>query len=545
MILPEATPPVTHVPVLIVGGGVAGLVASALLARQGVRCLLVERHPGTSIHPRARGVNGRTMEILRGLGLEDAIRSAGAAIGPSLGFLFGESFAGAMEKKGRPGWIERWIRARASGQRSTSKSPTTACRITQDHLEPLLLQRARALGAVARFSTELVAWAQDDHGVTGTLLDRPSGRRETVRADWLIAADGARSPAREALGVSRSGAGALSHQLNVYLRADLGALVRGREPSMVMVEQPGLRGLFASVNNTDLWVLHLAWSPDQESLESWTPARCAETARRAIGLDVPVEIKGVMPWESAVRVADGFRHGRVLLAGDAAHVMPPWGGFGANTAIQDVHNLAWKLALVHRGLAHERLLDTYDAERRPVATAVSSIAGSMNDARGLMKARSLGQMFWGLRRAAPYFTVGYGYNSEAILPEGHAGPGTTDLSGRPGTRVPHLEVDRDGARVSTLDLCGDRFTLLAGRDGAGWRAGSHRVPVDVLVAGADFQGPWERAAGISRDGALLVRPDGFVAWRARRGPDPGALAGALDRLVPLDGRGAQQVPGIV
>lgn len=538
MILPEATPPVTHVPVLIVGGGVAGLVASALLARQGVGCLLVERHPGTSIHPRARGVNGRTMEILRGLGLEGAIRSAGAPIGPSLGFLFGESFAQVMEKKGPPGWLERRLRARASGQRSTSRSPTTPCRITQDHLEPLLLQKARELGAEARFSTELVSWEQDGSGVTATLLDRPSGRRETLRADWLIAADGARSPVREALGVSRSGAGALSHQLNVYLRADLGALVRGREPSMVMVEQPGLRGLFASVNNADLWVLHLAWNPDRESLEAWTPARCAEAVRRAIGLDVPVEIKGVMPWESAVRVADGFRHGRVLLAGDAAHVMPPWGGFGANTAIQDVHNLAWKLALIHRGLAHERLLDTYDLERRPVATAVSAIAGAMNDERGLMKATSLWQMFWGLRRAAPYFTVGYGYRSDAILPEGHAGPGTSDLRGRPGTRAPHLWVQRGAERVSTLDLCGDRFTLLTGRDGAGWRSASQRVPVEVLVAGADFEGPWERAAGIDRDGALLVRPDGFVAWRARRRPDPGALTRALDRLVPApSGRG--------
>lgn len=210
----------------------------------------------------------------------------------------------------------------------------------------------------------------------------------------MIAADGAKGGTRERLGITASGPGTLSHQLNIYFRAELGQLVRGREFSMCTVDNDALRGMFASINNSDLWVLHVVHDPAL----AVTPERCAALVRRAVGIDdLKVEIKGALPWQSLVRVADAYRAGNVFLAGDAAHLMPPWGGFGANSGIHDVHNLAWKLALVLNGRASAALLDTYFTERHPVARRVSQIAGSLNDPRGLMRGTGLA-VLWHMRK---------------------------------------------------------------------------------------------------------------------------------------------------
>jgi hypothetical protein len=230
----------------------------------------------------------------------------------------------------------------------------------------------------------------------------------------------------------------------------------------------------------------------------------------------------------------------VFLAGDAAHIMPPWGGFGANTGIQDAHNLAWKLQAVLSGAAGAGLLDSYESERRPLALAVGRIAASMNDPRGLMAiARSPLALLWGMRRVFPYLGVGYGYASRAIAlePGVPPGPGSTDLSGRPGTRAPHVWLRRPhrlgtlvagGApEFSTLDLFGCQHVLLVGERADTWQrvglwlAGSHSLPIETLRMGTDLLDGARRlprAFGIKSDGAVLVRPDGFVAWRARRAP---------------------------
>jgi putative polyketide hydroxylase len=517
-----------HVPVLIVGGGVAGLTASLFLARQGVRALLVERHPGTSIYPRARGVNGRTMELLRELGLEGAVRTRGERLAASIGIYSGSTLVQVLEARGDGGWLGCLMRRRAVAGRGSKKSPTSPARITQDDLEPLLLDAARAEGVDARFFTELTDVRQDDDGIVATLMQRETGERRCVRAQYLIAADGARSPVRTAIGIGLDGPGVLSHQLNVYFRADLTSLVKGREFSMCTVENPDVRGLFASVNNTDLWVFHISYDPEQgERPEDFPADRCVALIRKGVGLpDLAVEVKGVSPWQSSVRVADTFRCGRIFLAGDAAHIMPPWGGFGANTAIQDVHNLAWKLAAVLAGRAGPALLDTYDAERRPLARVVSAIAGSMNDERGLMATRGGLRMIWTMRKVFPYLLVGYGYTSAAIVaePGSSPGPGTTELRGRPGTRAPHVWLERDGRRLSTLDLFGRHVVLLAGRDGAAWIDAAQRVAsslaitIDALRIDTDLRDVdrrWQAACGVGASGALLVRPDGFVAWRAK------------------------------
>lgn len=515
--------------VLIVGGGVVGLSAALFLRQHGVETLLVERHPTTSIHPRARGVNGRTMELMRELGLDRAIAEAGAQLAPALGIHSGESLKAVLDAEGQGNWILRRLRKRGLAGQPVKGSPCGPSRCTQDLLEPLLLTAARERGADARFHHQLDSFTQDSFGVHALVLDRSSGERFEVQARYLIAADGARGRMRDIAAISRSQLAPGAHQMNLYFRADLRALVAGREFSMCLVEQPGLRALLTAINNADLWVLHVSYDPARESARDFTPERCTDIIRRATGLpQLEVELKGALPWESAAYVVDRYRSGRVFVAGDAAHNMPPWGGFGANTGIQDAHNLAWKLAAALAGRAGDALLDTYESERRPVGLTVSVLAASMNDPRGLMAIGSSRlQLLWTMRKIFRWLGIGYGYSSRAIVPELGSkppGPGTTDLRGRPGTRLPHVWLTRPGQRapLSSLDLVAAQHLLIAAEGGDVWRAAAASlaatsgIPLQVVQLDRDVtpapRGSW-KVFGLNKSGALLVRPDGFVAWR--------------------------------
>jgi putative polyketide hydroxylase len=526
------------VPVLVVGAGVTGLSASLFLAQQGVTALVVERREGTSLYPRARGVNGRTMELMRELGLADEIRAAGERLAPAVGIYAGRSLVEVLDRHGQGGWLMKRMRTRAMRGQGSRKSPTGPCRCTQDAFEPILLRAAYERGVDARFSTELVALEQDGGGATATLRDRKTRLESAVRARYVVAADGARSPLRTQLGIGQSGSRTYGHQVNVLFRAELGALVRGREFSMCLVENDAVRGLIASIDNDATWVIHISYDPERgERPEDFTPARCEELVRRAVGVDdLRVVVVGVSPWQSAVRIAERYRQGRVFLAGDAAHAMPPWGGLGANTAIQDAHNLAWKLALVLAGSASEGLLDTYEAERLPVGRAAGEISGAMNGDRGLIAIRKgVGAVrtIWAMRKVFPYLTMGYGYASSAVsLERGkRPGPGTSELDGRPGTRLPHAWVKKDDRRLSTLDLVRGRFVLLAGPDAGEW-CEAFDVAAARLKLRADCDRVDEhRRLGIGADGALLVRPDGIVAWRAVESGPKEALQRALEQIL--------------
>jgi putative polyketide hydroxylase len=524
-------------PVLIVGAGVAGLSAALFLAQAGVRSQLVERRATTSVVPRARGVNGRTMELMRELGLDAEIRAAGEGLAPAVGLYRGRSLVSALARHGDGGWLGRKMRARGLRGHESRRSPTGPCRCTQDRLEPILLGAARARGVDVRFATELATLTQDDDGVTATLRDLGSGATSTVRPRYLLATDGARSAIRAQLGIARSGSHTFGHQLNVWFGADLTALVRGREFSMCLIENEHVRGLLASIDNATSWVIHISYDPERgERPEDFTPERLRELVRRALGLDdLAIELKGVSPWQSAVRLAERYRQGRVFLAGDAAHSMPPWGGFGANSAIQDAHNLAWKLALVLRGQAHPALLDTYEAERAPIDRTLSELAGSMNGERGLIATPGGGLgTLWMMRRLFPYLTMGYGYASPAVALEAGQrppGPGTTVLDGRPGTRAPHVWLTRDGQRRSTLDLFGRGFVLLVGPEADGWRhaarEASTRLGLPLEVVALDDGRPF----GLRRAGASLVRPDGIIGWRAPKAGPPALLTRACAQIL--------------
>jgi len=533
-------------PVLIAGGGPVGLTAALLLARHGIPPLLVERHAGASIHPRARGLNVRTMEILRTVGLEDAVRDAGVALAASRYMLFVDTLAGEEIRRVPDADLL------PVGDALARVTPCDWARCAQDELEPVLAAAARAYGATLSFGTELVSFSQDADGVSVTLEDRASGGQRTVRARYLVATDGAHSPARSALGVAMAGLGPVSrgqlgHFVNVYFRADLSELVRGREFILCFVERPEAEGILMAVNNSDRWLFNIEYDPERgETPEAFTPARCVERIRAAIGLpDLDVEILSVLPWEGAALIADRFRAGRAFLAGDAAHVMPPAGGFGLNTGVQDAHNLAWKLALVLTGAADPALLNTYEAERRPVARvvvdrAVRELAAPTPDAAPTWD--EPGQDgpeggAWGADDGDPLAQLspilGYRYASRAIVAEEAAGqtgqadapPEGLDLTGRPGTRAPHVWVERDGARISTLDLFDGRFVLLAGAEGGAWHHAAHQVAARLGIALDSYRvgvkgdlidrdGDWRAAYGVTPVGAALVRPDGMVGWRS-------------------------------
>ncbi|MGV9314241.1 FAD-dependent oxidoreductase [Streptomyces sp. NPDC003691] len=544
--------PALRVPVLVVGGSLVGLSTSLFLSRHGIPHLLVEKHSGTSAHPRGRGMNLRTMELFRVAGVEAAIREASAVLAGNHGILQARQLAGDDGE-----WLFREIDP-GGGHRVVS--PGGWCLCSQNDIEPVLDARSREYGADLRFDHELISFEQDEEGVTGLVGNRVTGERFTVRADYLVAADGPRSPVREALGIGQSGNGELFHNVSVtFTSHGLAEVVGDRRFIVCYLNSPGADGALLPVNNRELWVFHAPWHPEVgEPLEAFTDDRCRDHIRAAIGAPgLDVVITGKAPWHAAERVAERYSSGRVFLAGDSAHEMSPTGAFGSNTGIQDAHNLAWKLAAVLKGWAGPGLLETYGTERLPVARATSARASARSAEHshpGYEPSPSVGS------RRGDVLTVamGYAYPRGAVAgadPEAPVVPHAMRITGAPGTRAPHLWVTRAGERISTIDLY-ERVPVLLCAEGSVWRevaqqdAARLSVPLEVFTFG---RGPdadlvpeegadWSVAHGVAPGGALLVRPDGFVAWRAEGPlPAPGAaVAEALTTVLSLDTRSADQ-----
>jgi 2-polyprenyl-6-methoxyphenol hydroxylase-like FAD-dependent oxidoreductase len=530
------------IPVLISGGGPVGLSASLFLSQHGVRSLLVERHPSTAITPKARGINARTMEVFRQSGIDAAVRAAGLAEGGTGLIVWTETLAGDE--------IERRVPGRATAK-NMAVTPVKNCLCAQDDLEPVIRRYAEAAGpGELRFNTELTSFSQGNGGVSGVLTDRVSGEQTPFKARYLIAAEGAQSRLRRAVGVDMVGREKVYDSVNILFEADLTRWVKDRPAALYFVEQEDLRATFLTINGTDRWgfLIHgprqYGWRP-----EDFTPEFCAELIQEGIGVpNYPVKVLGVSPWEASAIVADRYRVGDVFLAGDAAHEMPPTGGFGLNTGVQDVHNLAWKIAAVLRGNADDALLDSYHDERQPLGRLITenALANALSMGRTARQSKVLPRQQF-LNEQGLIF--GADYRSMAVVPDGTppvaVGDTVTDYvqSARPGGRAPHVRLTRGDETISTVDLFGAHFTVLAGRDGNGWRQAAQELatswpPVSAHTIGGDSElgdpdGNWHEVYGVDADGAVLVRPDGYVAWRSRSSAasPQASLRAAIDGLL--------------
>jgi len=469
-----------------------------LLGHHGVKCLAVEHHRGTAIHPRAAQISQRTMEIFRTMGIEQTIgRKSGEQFVQDGAIMAVETLAGKE--------LAWYIANLNEGVRDVS--PCERVFISQSLLEPVLKDRAIELGGQLRFATEMTSFEQNADGVTAEIRHRDSGETTRVRAQYMIACDGAHSRVRDKLGIAMRGRGTFSNSITIYFRADVSALLRGRNLSVIYVLNPTLRGFIRIEKPFDRGFLAVnavgdPAHPITDVSSGLTEDRCLELVYSALGdPSVPVKIENVMHWEAAAEVAERFQDGRVFLAGDAAHVMPPNGGFGGNNGVQDAHNLAWKLAAVLHGRAGAELLSTYGSERHPVA------AFTVEQAYTRYVTRTAPQLGTDdLQPAAPDLNVelGYLYGCETV----HTNP--RESRARPGSRAPHVWIgegpNRVSTPVSTLDWFGTSFVLLTGTQAATAPEADCETHMVSDAAVLD-------AYGISPNEAVLVRPDGFVSQR--------------------------------
>ena len=553
---------VENVPVLIVGGGPTGLMLSILLSRFGVESLLVEADPDTCDHPQAHVVNRRTAEIWRSIGIEDAVHAQSDPMAQGA-VRFVTSIAG----KALASLVPRLDESRLAARLAASPSMSTSC--PQDLIEPLLAARAQEDPGRILFSTELTGFACDNAGVLATV--QADGRQRQIPARWLVGCDGASSRTRDLADIEMDGMPTLAYIVGIYCCMDLSRWVAEHPVMLYWTIDPENPVTIIHMGH-NRWSVQTAFSGGHVPLDEFTPERCARIVRHAVGADVDIDLRSVKPWAMTAQTARNWRRGPVFLAGDAAHRFPPTGGFGLNTGVQDAHNLAWKLAAVLNGKAGEFLLETYETERSPVAVANSEF--SVRNVFGFAKIMGPGAAAQGQRLAAgevtlqalsaeiqeildaeaghfdsPGLELGFCYENGALAPDGTSLPAVENPHrdyvpcARPGARAPHLWLQRDGDRISTLDLYGDGFVLLTGTERASaWRQAARQVSpeVDPVVVGdtvVDVDGNWRELYGVE-DGAALIRPDGHVAWRARH-----AVANPAQELQSVLGRVLCSKPG--
>lgn len=572
--------------VLIVGSGPAGSSSAALLSSYGIRNIMINRHGWLADTPRAHITNQRTMGVLRDLGVEEEAVSVSSVQHQMANCVFCYSLAG--EEFGRLLAWGNHPQRRADYELS---SPTEMCDIPQTYMEPILFKAAGARGTSIRMNTIFRSLTQDADGVTATVTDRTSGDDYQIRAKYLIGADGARSDVAKAIDLPMEGKTGLSASTNVIFEADLTRYVAHRPSVLYWLLQPG-----SNVGAIGASVLRMVrpwtewqsiWGVDLDKVETNITKEEAEaTLRQLIGdPDIPIRVKSTAVWTVNNMYARDYAVGRVFCMGDAVHRHPPLNGLGSNTCIQDAFNLCWKLAMVLKGQAAPSLLDSYSIERQPVGQQIVTRANKsaedyppLFDAIGILGSDdpdALRQRIEDRKAPTPEgkarrrrihaavqqknyefnthgVEMGQRYrNSPAIVTDGQPEPDYTrdpelyyHPTTWPGARLPHVWVERDGARVSTLDLCGHgQFTLLTGIGGEAWHeaaratAAAYGIELPCLTIGPsgsdamDIFGDWFRAAEIEEDGAILVRPDHHVAWRA-----PSTRATATEDLKAVMGR---------
>jgi 2,4-dichlorophenol 6-monooxygenase len=584
--------PDIEIPVLIVGGGGCGLASSMFLSRQGVRNLLIERHPAPGRLPKARYVSQRTMELLRQFGAADDVYRRSMPLKHISHIRWCTSLAGDGELDRRTFYRIESFGGGSLAQRYANDSPCESTLYPQVRMEPLLRELAAAedKGQVL-YNHQLESFTQDDAGVTAVIRDRANDQTFRVRARYVIGADGGKTVG-PAVGAKFEGQTDLAHMVTVYFRADLSQYWDDDYSMTTWFVNPeggswasGVLGQLGPTKfgrHSEEWMFHFSFRPDDPS--RFEEASLLPRMRELLKIpDLTPDIIGIGHWTVEGVLVDRYRWGRVLLAGDAAHRHPPTTGLGLNSAIQDAHNLTWKLAAVLKGQAHDSLLDSYEAERRPVAAAniqwalmtfqnhqltdagIGLVRGNAalsqanfrrffaDDQEGRTRRARLAQIMEVQRMEwqAHDIELGYHYDVGAVMADGTPAPERDPLglvyvpTTRPGHRLPHAWLERDGRQISTLDLVKPgRFVLLTGGKGSGWAeaaavlARTSDVPIEVVEISddglvRDVDRRWRHLRGVSADGAVLVRPDQHVGWRAMgRAQDPQAvLSAAMGRIL--------------
>lgn len=583
-----------EVSVLIVGGGGSGLSSSILLGDLGVDSLLIERRPSTSHMPKAGAHNQRTMEIFRRHGVADQIQAIAMPAETRIRASWLTSLGGDDELDRRELFSLDVNGEGVFRDIFEKDSPELSAGLGQYLIEPLLRNNAeqRNPGKVC-FGFELTKLTQDDHGVVAEIRETANEQAHRVRARYVISADGGRTVG-PMLGLSMVGQTGLATMTSLYFRADLSAYVKddvivhwfvgprfGSWTGGVLVKA----GPTKWDRHSETWTIHLMTPPGDPDAQNLTKDRALARLRALLNLpELEAEMIGVSPWHIESVHIEKSRVGSIFFIGDAAHRQPPTSGLGLQSAIQDADNLTWKIAAVIRGWADASILSTYESERRPVIEdnieyALFSFQNqfAFEAGMGLTHAktpeerrqaflkyledspmgrtrRAVGAEVFGTARAEldPHDReIGFHYEEGVVIPDGTVAPARDPMgiaytpTTRPGHRLPHAWLNNRGKRLSTHDLGGiGAFVLITGLDGAGWCEAATRVstksgvPIEAfrIAPGGDFGDPtraWSKLSEIEADGAILVRPDRYVACRFKNGTtDPyTTLDSALSKLV--------------
>lgn len=536
--------------VLIAGGGPCGLMLAIELGRRGIRCLLVDPKPGTAFNPQANATQARTMEHFRRLGFAHEVRALGLPPDHPTDIAYFTRYAGhELARLRLPTAAQAVIRVKEmTGSWSAAELPH---RVSQKYVEQTLRRHAQACTSVeVRYGWALVDFSDDGQGVRAQVQQvlQPGGAAahavQQVRAAYLVAADGARSFVRGRLGIEWGGVSGIQREFMggrmfaLYLRSTQFASVLRHPPAWMYVTVNHQRRAFmASVDGVSEYAFHAALRPGEDA-DGWTDDDARRVFAEAVGQEVPIEILSMGTWLAGhALVARQMRQGRVFIAGDAAHLFTPTGGLGYNTAVEDAVNLGWKLAAVIRRGAPDGLLDSYEAERLPLARRNTAYARHFADSIGHFTARPeleedspRGEL---ARQAAhdyldrharlefniPGVTFGGRYDGSPVI----ASDGTTPPADEPNTyvptacpggRPPHLWL-ADGR--SLFDLFHSDWTLLVfsatasdtAPDTAPFEQAARVLDIDLKVARV----PESAALALYGQPLALIRPDQIVAWR--------------------------------
>ncbi|MDQ0259488.1 FAD-dependent monooxygenase [Sinomonas atrocyanea] len=550
--------------VFVVGTGPMGATAALALATYGVRTMMVSQWSWLANTPRAHITNQRAVEVLRDLGLEEEAKLYAVPWEKMGDTLFTTSLAGPEVAR-----LQTWGTGDLRSGDYVKGSPCTMLDIPQTYMEPLLVKNAAERGAKVAFSTKYLGHQQDEEGVTVRLLNRTSGQEYSVRARYLIGADGAKSQVAEELGLEFVGHTARAGTAYVRFRADLSQYVQHRPSILHWIMNPAAdfgeigMGLLRCIRPWNEWIA--GWGFDKDAGEpDLSHEKVLSQIRTLVGdPTLEPEIEGTSVWYVNQQHALTMSKGRVFCGGDATHRHPPSSGLGSNTCMQDAFNLAWKLAYVIKGHAGPELLESYSAERAPVGAQIVARAnqsrldyaplrecfvtdagnGTRTVEAGLARLRAATPEGAQLRAKmaealelkdhefnAQGVELNQRYASTAVVPDTKAGEEVFERDAelylqattRPGAKLPHAWlVDRSGRRTSTLDVTGHgRVTLVTGLSGKAWKEAASRLGLaflrTVVVGEPGYEDPyayWARIREVDEAGAILVRPDGYVAWR--------------------------------